>query len=121
MTVNLKNRPELLFYYQLAETLGKSLQEIMALPSTELVGWKEYYQIFPFPQERADARAAVIAQTIANMSGKTLKDGFQLRMDEFLPDYLGRKNQPMTEQQLIDAETKFVEKALESGFGKMDG
>lgn len=62
----------------------------MDLPASEIMLWKEYYNIFPFPQERDDQRAAVLATTVANVSGKTLKKSIEI--DTFMPDYLGEKD-----------------------------
>lgn len=89
----------------------------MALPASEIEFWRDYYSIFPFPQERADARAALIAQTITNMSGKMLRDNYRAEMTEFLPDYLGERALP---KQKEPDEMAFVGKLLSSGIGKME-
>lgn len=70
--------------------MGKTLKEIYELPASEIAIWKEYFSIFPFSQERADERTAVLASTIANVSGKTIKKPVDL--DFFMPDYLGEKD-----------------------------
>jgi len=40
------------FLFMLAHQLGKSLQEILALPADEIVGWRAYFQV---RQELQDA------------------------------------------------------------------
>lgn len=115
MSINLRNRPELLFYYRLAEALGKTVQEIMALPATEIVGWEEYYSIYPFPQEREDARTALLAQTVANMSGRMIKDGYEKKIEEFLPDYLDERN---VQELSIEKQILAAKKWRQEFFGK---
>jgi hypothetical protein len=90
----------------------------MSLPASEIEFWRAYYSIYPFPQEREDVRTALLAQTIANMSGRTIKDGFERKIEHFLPDYLNERNLiNRTEAEQIKAEKAFVQKALETGFG----
>ena len=48
--------------------------------------WEEYFKIYPFSEDRADSRAALISQTVANMSGQKLK--VLLDLSTFLPKYL---------------------------------
>lgn len=91
----------------------------MKLPASEINYWREYYSIFPLPQEREDARTALLAQVISNMSGRMLRDMYLRKIGDFLPDYLdGRK---MTEAELIDAEKAFVAEALQKGAAVMEG
>jgi hypothetical protein len=54
--------------------------------ATEFIGWQSYFDIYPFTQEREDARTALLAQMIANMSGKSLKKFAKL--SAFLPVYI---------------------------------
>ena len=58
VAVDLKKRPTLLFYYRLANQLGKSVEEIKALPASEIAGWVEYVNIFGWDDDRADWRIA---------------------------------------------------------------
>lgn len=90
----------------------------MELPASEIEFWRDYYQIFPFPQERADARTALLAQTISNMSGRMLKDMYLTRVQDFLPDYLEERDlSKKSREAQIKAEEEFVKKALASGIG----
>jgi hypothetical protein len=59
------------------------------MSSTEINGWKEYFNIYPFTQDREDYRIALLASVIYNTSGKTFKKSMD--MDKFLPDYLKQK------------------------------
>lgn len=63
------------------------LYEVMELPASEINFWQAYYSIFPMPQERADARFAMVAAVIANVSGKSLKRA--VKEKDFMPDYIG--------------------------------
>jgi hypothetical protein len=54
--------------------------------ANEFVGWQAYFDIYPFTQEREDARTALLAQMIANMSGKSLKKS--VKLSAFLPVYI---------------------------------
>jgi hypothetical protein len=56
------------------------------MSATEFIGWQAYFDIYPFTQEREDARTALLAQMIANMSGKSLKKSAKL--SAFLPVYI---------------------------------
>ena len=76
----------------------------MELPASEIEFWRTYYSVFPFPEERADARAAMIAQTISNMKGRFLKDNQLLSLDDFLPKY------SLTDEQM---EAQFVQKQIQ--------
>lgn len=93
----------------------------MQLPASEINYWRDYYNIYPFPQEREDARTALLAQTISNMSGRMLKDGFERKLEEFLPDYLDERDlAKQSEEAQIQAEKAFVAEALRTGFGVME-
>jgi hypothetical protein len=59
------------------------------MPAGEYADWQEYFSIYPFTQDREDARAAMLAAVIANVSGKTLKK--PLSESTFLIDYLGER------------------------------
>lgn len=93
----------------------------MELPASEINFWRAFYSVYPFPQERADARTALLAQTIANMSGKVLKDGFERKLEDYLPDYLDERNPAlMSEERQIAAEKAFVAEALRNGLAVME-
>jgi hypothetical protein len=79
----------------------------LELPASEIEFWRAYYSIFPFPQERADARAALIAQTIANMSGRMLKDIHLRSLEDFLPDYIDTVSTQKSLKAQADADRAF--------------
>lgn len=68
------------------------------MPSTEYLGWQAYFDIYPFTQDREDARFAMLATVIANISGKTLKHS--LKETVFIPDYLREKQPAVIEKSL---------------------
>lgn len=53
--------------------------------ATEYIGWQAFFEIYPFTQEREDERTALLAQVIANMSGKSLKK--PVKLSAFMPVY----------------------------------
>jgi len=84
----------------------------MNLPASEIGFWREYYSIYPFPQEREDIRNASLLTMYYNSHvGKNAK---QVSLDDFIPDYLGtRKNATITEksiEQQIEEERIFIQK-----------
>jgi hypothetical protein len=66
------------------------------MPYSEFLGWQAYFQLYPFTQDREDYRTALVAATIANMSGKSLKRA--RAVEDFLPHYL----QPVTQEKSIE-------------------
>lgn len=81
----------------------------MALPASEIVGWMEYFTIYPFTQDREDYRMARILEMINNA---TQNLGFRNKTWEFfLPDYLGVRDR---EQEQIDAEIAFANQYTEA-------
>ena len=83
----------------------------MELPASEIEYWKDYYNIFPFPQERDDARAARLLEMM-NLAaqGKAYKDA---KFKDFLPDYLGDTSQQKSLKQQADADKAFASKLME--------
>jgi len=79
------------------------------MPASEYLGWQAYFEIYPFSEDRADGRAAMLAAVIANVSGKTLKNS--LRESIFMPDYLKERNKPMpiTEKSLEQQAREWAE------------
>jgi hypothetical protein len=66
--------------------LHKTVEEIKALPASEIVDWMEYYGIFPFPQDREDFRMARICEAINQTAkGLAMQQG---SWKFFMPDYL---------------------------------
>ncbi len=88
------------------------MEELLELPASELMGWQEYFDIYPFTQDREDARAALIAQTITNMSGKAVKK--QMDIDLFIPKWLNDSvSTPRTLEQQVEADKAFGEKLMQ--------
>lgn len=74
--------------------------EIYSFPASEIVGWEEYFSIYPFTQDREDARTALLASTIASVIwGKPIK------LEKFLPDYLGKQAEKSLREQQNDWDT----------------
>jgi hypothetical protein len=46
--------------YRLAKDLGKSVKEILELPTLELRGWVEFYDILHAEQKKAERRKGKI-------------------------------------------------------------
>jgi hypothetical protein len=54
-----------MFQYKLAEAFSKPRGELLAsMSAKEYSYWKAYYSIYPFPERRADMRAASILQGV---------------------------------------------------------
>jgi len=65
------------FAHKLALALGKSVSQIMRMPSSEFDDWVAYYDIDPFGTERDSIHTAQIVQVIASLfvkHPKPLKD-----------------------------------------------
>ena len=56
------------------------------MPANDFIGWQAFFTIYPFTQDREDARTALLAQITANMSGQKLKN--PLKLSAFLPTYI---------------------------------
>jgi len=89
------------------------------MPASEFLGWQEYFSIFPFSEERSDARFAMLAAVIANISGKTLKHS--LREDDFMPDYLKERTPVVTDKTLEQQHLEFAafKEKLQAANGKI--
>lgn len=61
------------------------------MTANEYIGWQAFFEIYPFTQQREDERTALIATTVANMSGKALKNS--VKLSAFLPSYLPNEKQ----------------------------
>jgi len=86
----------------------------MELPASEIEYWRAYYEVYPFPQERADARTALLAQTISNMSGRMIKETHLMKLKDFLPHYLDdTASKPKAIEQQAEADKAFGAKLLE--------
>ena len=92
------------------------LSEVMELPASEIMFWKEYYDIFPFPQERDDLRTALLAERITNMiSIQTAgRNARMLDMDDFMPKYLSDTvSAGVSLAKQIEADKMFASKLME--------
>ena len=69
------------------------------MSSREFAEWLAYERLEPFGPERADARAALVAQTVANYAGRTAKRWLTLR-DFLLP--LGRSEEELVEERAAE-------------------
>ena len=69
-----------------------------ALPASEIVGWIQYFSIFPFQTVREYEQTALIAQTVSNaikalMAQNSGKRTFKpVPINMFLPDFLHEKS-----------------------------
>lgn len=105
-----------LFLHKLAQELHKSVEEVLDLPASELLGWENYFSIYPFTQDREDYRMARIIEMI-NLSTQNM--GYRNKnFLYFMPDYLV---EPKSEEQKLDEERRFVQMAIAAGFAKMEG
>ncbi len=78
-----------MFWFRLAAKLGLSVREAQArISSPEFAEWLAFNRLDPIGEERADARAALIALAVtrAAWSGK----GRAPRFEDFMPDYAAR-------------------------------
>lgn len=80
----------------------------MELPASEIVFWEEYFNIYPFTQDREDARTAQVAQTVTNMQGRFAKN--PLPLSYFLPDFYDEKKDNYTIEEQTQRALAFREK-----------
>lgn len=69
----------------LARTLGRTLDELAESMSLSefLDHWQDFNQD-PWGDKRADARTALLCQTVVKWAGKTLKEGVDIPLKHFL-------------------------------------
>lgn len=78
---------EQLFYYRLAYEFNViNVKEIYDLPASVLNGWRQYFSIYPFREDREDIRNAQLRSTIFNISGKAVKK--DVKVSELMTDFL---------------------------------
>lgn len=84
------------FCFRLALALGMTVRQLLdSMTAQELSEWMAYARIEPFDQRRGDARAAIVACTIANAHrGK----GRRFKPKDFMLEFEDRKPQSMEEQ-----------------------
>lgn len=66
------------------------------MPASEYIGWQAFYSIFPFSEERADIRNALLCMVVANTSGNLKR---ATKMTDFLPNYIEPVRGKSLEQQ----------------------
>lgn len=78
------------------------------MPASELAGWIDYHQIFPFDDDRADFRMAKTLEMLNSVAkGFVQKQG---SWKFFMPDYLNEFNlAEMLEQRRIQQEIAYAE------------
>ena len=83
------------------------------MPATEFAEWQAFFELYPFTQDREDYRAAMLAATICNMSGKTLKK--IVDVTDFLPDHLRPKEKSLEQQRAAKEQFKAKLRAAQRG------
>lgn len=78
------------------------------MPASEFRDWQRFFAIVPFSEDRTDIRFAKLSSLIANIEGKSLKEGQTVKTDEFLDDYFGDIEAARKHQREI-AEAKSLE------------
>ena len=82
------------------------MAELLAtVSSIELSEWMEFDRLEPFGDGRADLRAGIIASTVANYSGKTLKEDISLNPSDFMP-YQERPKEACKDQAILDTDSE---------------
>lgn len=78
--------PEVRLLMQLALKMGRTIQDLYeSMSAYEFSLWAAEYARNPWGEERQDYRAGIVASTVANMSGKTLKRGNESKPRDFMP------------------------------------
>jgi hypothetical protein len=69
----------------------------MELPASEIEFWREYYEIFDFPEERQDFQFAKLLEMLNTMAQhKYFKKAMSWR--DFMPTYLGKVEKTKAEK-----------------------
>lgn len=58
---------------------------LASMTSRQLAEWQAYFGIEPWGEDRADLRAGIVASTVANFAGKSLKDDAKVTPADFMP------------------------------------
>lgn len=69
----------------LAGHLGMTLAQLGEMSAAEFDLWAAFHQQYPIGQERADLHAGIVASTVANFSGRQLREGESLAPADFMP------------------------------------
>lgn len=70
---------------RLALALGKTLSDILTIPSWEIPYWYAYARLEPFGETRADLRAGIISATFANANRREGSKPF--KPADFMPKF----------------------------------
>lgn len=62
-----------------------TLSQLGEMSAREFDLWAAFHQQYPIGQERADLHAGIVASTVANFSGKQLREGESLAPADFMP------------------------------------
>jgi hypothetical protein len=55
------------------------------MTSSEFGEWMAFFALEPWGFEEENRRVGVLASTVANMSGRVLRDGTRIKPDDFVP------------------------------------
>jgi hypothetical protein len=68
------------------------------MTASQLAGWEAYFSLEPWGTEVDDHRAGVIASTVANLSGKTLRKGADTQPADFFPSRIPKPRPSVADQ-----------------------
>jgi hypothetical protein len=80
------------------------------LDYTEYIGWVEHFSIYPFKEERADIRNAMLCFYIVK-NGADPKKSKKLKVTDFLPQYVKREPKAESWQKILKY-IKVVDEAI---------
>lgn len=75
---------------------------------SEYIHWQAIYEVEPFPEERADRRAA---QQMVNIR-RALGDRGGFTVDDFIPDWWGEYQKPQQTPDQIKANVEIIKAAM---------
>lgn len=82
----------------MALALGRTVDELLdSITAEEFDAWRLYYNHEPFGFEREDYHAALVAMTVANMAGKSLKGSASIT--EFMHNHGNVDEEELSEEQ----------------------
>lgn len=82
----------------LALRLGRTLQELMqSMSAVEFGLWQQFDRVSPIGDGRGDLQAAIVASTVANFAGRSLKEGASTKVADFMPYLVRPEPEPEVE------------------------